>query len=357
MVIVGGGLAGLALGDALERAGVDYQLLEARPRLGGRIKTGFVETEAGRAAFDLGPSWFWPGQPRVQALVERLGLEVIDQYSHGALSFEDETAAVSRGRGYASMEGSYRLAGGMSTLIDGLASQMDSDRVHQGMAVRALRDRGHIELLDDDGQPIASGSRVILALPPRVAAKLSFEPSLPVEAMDAAAGISTWMAGQAKCVAVYETPFWQEMGLSGDAMSRFGPMVEIHDASDHRTGKGALFGFLGEAATARAEHARAIQAAAIEQLARIFGEQALIPITVFFQDWATEHRTATELDAVPAAGHPTYGLPHALRNLWDGRLLFGSTEVAARFGGYLEGALEAAEQVVEQLARLTPRLG
>ncbi|MEM1154111.1 MAG: hypothetical protein AAGI44_08210 [Pseudomonadota bacterium] len=44
-------------------------------------------------------------------------------------------------------------------------------------------------------------------------------------------GVPTWMAGQAKVVAVYESPFWRDSGFSGDAMSRKGPLIEIHDAS------------------------------------------------------------------------------------------------------------------------------
>jgi monoamine oxidase len=72
------------------------------------------------------------------------------------------------------------------------------------------------------------------------------------------------------------------------------------------------------------------------------------------KDWAFEQETATEDDLAPLAGHPTYGLPHAARDLWDGRLLFGSTEMAPNFGGYLEGALEAAELTAERLATEPP---
>ena len=70
---------------------------------------------------------------------------------------------------------------------------------------------------------------------------------------------------------------------------------------------------------------------------------------MLLQDWAFETETATTLDAQPLYHHPAYGLPHALANLWQGKLLLGSTEVAANFGGYLEGALEAAEMVFQRL--------
>lgn len=41
--------------------------------------------------------------------------------------------------------------------------------------------------------------------------------------------------------------------------------------------------------------------------------------------------------------HPNYGLPCVLSGLSDEALVFGGTEVAPTFGGFLEGALEAAE--------------
>ncbi|MFS0906790.1 hypothetical protein AB3N02_27595 [Priestia aryabhattai] len=52
------------------------------------------------------------------------------------------------------------------------------------------------------------------------------------------------MAGQAKAVAIYDRPFWRELGLSGFVSSWVGPLQEIHDASPD-VGSGALFGFLG----------------------------------------------------------------------------------------------------------------
>jgi monoamine oxidase len=39
-----------------------------------------------------------------------------------------------------------------------------------------------------------------------------------------------------------------------------------------------------------------------------------------------------------------------LSGLWDNALVFGGTEVAPTFGGFLEGALEAAEQAHTALA-------
>lgn len=47
VVVIGGGLAGLAAAEGLSRYGVPVTLLEARPRLGGRA-TSFVDSESGQ---------------------------------------------------------------------------------------------------------------------------------------------------------------------------------------------------------------------------------------------------------------------------------------------------------------------
>ena len=344
IIIIGGGLSGLALADHLHRAGVDYLLLEARKRLGGRIKIASV----GDAAFDLGPSWFWPGQPRMAAMVERLGLTVFDQYSDGTPSFEDEGGTVHRGQGFSSMEGSYRIQGGLFALIDRLARGLDRDRIMTDAVVATIRDKVGVEVELQSGETI-QGKHIVLAIPTRVAAGLAYEPALPAVALDAMRSIPTWMAGQAKFVAVYDRPFWREDGLSGDAISRHGPLAEIHDAADPKTGLGALFGFVGVPANVRHGQDEAVKAAALEQLGRLFGTQALLPKQVFYQDWAQQAETASDLDLTPLGEHPTYGLPDALSGLWENRLRMGSTEVATQFGGFLEGALEVAEYLALDL--------
>ncbi|MGY9011845.1 MAG: NAD(P)-binding protein [Rhodobacterales bacterium] len=65
-LIIGGGLSGLTLADALQTQGHDYMLVKARDRFGGRIKTEYD----GAGCFDMGPTWFWQGQPRIAALID-----------------------------------------------------------------------------------------------------------------------------------------------------------------------------------------------------------------------------------------------------------------------------------------------
>ncbi len=343
-LIVGGGLSGLALAERLEAQGHNYLLVEARTRFGGRIMTHHQDD----GYFDMGPAWFWPGQPRIAALIERLNLQKFNQFADGVLTYEDEQGRVQRGQGFSSMEGSWRLSGGMDALTNALSDRIPvhRKRLHTPV-VKIETAQGRSTATFSNGAEMTA-DQVVLALPPRVAAQIEFSPALPASTIQAMKGIATWMAGQAKAVAVYDTPFWRKDGLSGDAMSRKGPMVEIHDASPVEGGPYALFGFIGVPPQGRADedlllrHLRA-------QLSQLFGPQAAEPKRLYLKDWAFDQYTSTEADKAPLYTHPTYGLPHEMTELWNNKLHFAGTEVAPTFGGYIEGALEAAENTLNAI--------
>lgn len=359
VLIVGGGLAGLALAWQCQQRGNDYRLIEARDRWGGRVLSHAVTLGQCAAHVDVGPSWFWPGQPRIAQLIEQLNLQAFDQFSDGATAYEDERGHLSRNRGYASMQGAFRLLGGMGALTAALSARLDTRRIALNCAALKINPAGE-ELLTE----VAHGAtavrriqsrRVVLAVPPRVIAKsIHLDAMVNPTQLAALQSIPTWMAAQAKVVAVYERPFWREAGWSGDAMSRHGPLVEIHDASGAPGtpyALYALFGFVGVPAAARQGQSEALLEHAKQQLARLFGDAALQPVKIILQDWVEEPHTATPLDAKALAQHPDYGLPPALLNLAQGRLLLACSEVAPEYGGYLEGALSAAELAFHQLGK------
>jgi monoamine oxidase len=111
-------------------------------------------------------------------------------------------------------------------------------------------------------------------------------------------------------------------------------LAEIHDASPVGEQAGALFGFAHVGAARRP----GFRDAAIAQLARLFGHEAAAPDDVIIKDWSMDPATATHADLTPPPGHPTYNpLPPTHR------LIFAGTEVSPEDGGFMEGALAAAE--------------
>ncbi|MEM7643866.1 MAG: FAD-dependent oxidoreductase [Pseudomonadota bacterium] len=353
ILIAGAGLSGLALAHACHKAGREVLVVEARERAAGRILT----RRLGGAAYDLGPAWFWPGQPRVAELARRLGLEVFEQYATGHLVFQDGNGRIRRDIDMAPMAGSLRIAGGMTRLVEGLLADLPAQGALLGHRLSHLARKGdglRARVESATGPVEIDAGTAVLALPPRIGAGIGFDPALPDDAMAAMRNVPTWMAGHAKVIAVYDTPFWRELGLSGDAISHAGPLAEIHDASPADGSAGALFGFIGVPASARAElHAGtgdALKAASQAQLATLFGARAADPVALHLQDWAVEPETATEADRnAPPTAHPRYGLPLQLGDLWEGRLHFASSEMGESFGGFLEGALEAAEATARKI--------
>jgi oxygen-dependent protoporphyrinogen oxidase len=71
VVIVGGGIAGLAAAYDLRRAGVDCTIFEKRPKLGGVIETLTWED----CLLECGPDSFISAKPEAAALIKELGLE------------------------------------------------------------------------------------------------------------------------------------------------------------------------------------------------------------------------------------------------------------------------------------------
>ena len=351
--IAGAGIAGLSLAVSLQRRGIDYCLAEARDRTGGRILS--VEPEGAVNALsriDLGPSWVWPGQGYIAALLNQLGIEAFEQYSDGRLVYEDELGQVRRDLDYSSMAGSLRIDGGMARVTDALAATLPAEAIllaHRVCAIREDREGYRIELVHPGGSLEVAARKVVLAVPPRLIASLiEFEPALPEAILQEMNSIPTWMAGHAKLVAFYEQPFWREQGLSGDGISRCGPLMEIHDACPCDPGQGALFGFVGLAAGSELREPSRLTADAVRQLEKMFGPAAANPLDVVYQDWATEKFTATAADQI-ISQHPPYGLPPGMAALAPKGLLFASTEMAPQFGGFIEGALEAANGVVGRL--------
>ncbi len=358
-LIIGGGLSGLYLAYRLTQAQHPFLLMEARDRLGGRILSQaatHLKADTG-ACYDLGPAWMWPAlQPLLRRLLLELGLSCFAQYTQGGILYEDAQDAAPRRFHEPSAHGhSQRLTGGAGRLVAQLSATLPAPSLLLNQRlVRLVRQASGVEayMLDTQGSHTRiTAQRVVLALPPRLLARnVEFEPALPASTRTAWINTPTWMAGQAKMLALYPAPFWREQGLSGEVYSRRGPLTEIYDASPASGGPYALFGFFAIAPHARqALGETQLQRLCLAQLRRLFGADAATPLAFHIKDWTADSLTATEDDRLAPAHHPDYGAMNADRTVWNGQLIRAGSETAAISGGYLEGALEAAEAALAHL--------
>lgn len=88
VIIIGGGLSGLQAAHDLQELGVSCLILEARDRVGGKLWS--VPLGDCRGYVDLGGAWTNnENQPKVTALAEKLGLQMIRQNIIGDCILED----------------------------------------------------------------------------------------------------------------------------------------------------------------------------------------------------------------------------------------------------------------------------
>ncbi|MFD2760201.1 flavin monoamine oxidase family protein [Lentibacillus juripiscarius] len=304
--------------------------------------------------------WFWPQhEPVITSLVEELGLGTFVQHTDGAILLEQSQSDPIQRRVLpeGAVERSVRLKGGVQSLIDAVAATLPHGTVELDTCVTEIRmdEEGTItleaDLADGEKKRIRTGT-VILALPPRIVAHhIAFTPSLSDKLMTSLMDKPTWMAGQAKAVAIYNRPFWREDGLSGQVMSWSGPLQEIHDATPD-TGYGALFGFFGIPAKSRQKlgEERVLKLVA-DQLIRLFGPSAEKPISLLYKDWSSDPETAVDDDTTPLRTFPDYGRPTST-SVWDKKVIFAGTETSSEHGGHLEGALRSAERAAFEVLDL-----
>jgi monoamine oxidase len=371
VAIVGGGLSGVYLAYRLQQQGITYCVVEAKPELGGRIFSPSLDGR--RQGVDLGPTWFWPHQHNMLQLLDELGVPWFEQYTQGDVLCQMHAGVpVQRSAGAGAMT-SYRVDGGMMRLVNALVATLDSQAIYTSFPVSSMVKQSDGDWLlsgsGDDGSTSIKAARVVLAAPPRVLLQhMDIALHLPEALSQQLLMIPTWMAVQAKFVAVYSQPFWREEGLSGDVFSRVGPMIELHDASadtdstdgsdpaDGAASTYALFGFVGVPFDVREQYTSDVfKQRCLSQLIDVFGESAAKPLQYYVKDWAQDPWVATAQDKAEVPNHPHIAM-NTYRNQLDAlSLSFVGAEYAQSEAGYLEGALisaqSEAESIVERLQK------
>ncbi|MCM3571189.1 FAD-dependent oxidoreductase [Neobacillus mesonae] len=360
VIIVGAGLSGLRAASLLTGQGIKCRVLEARDRIGGRVLSTSDPNRPDLGRFDLGPTWFWPKyENHIANLVKELNLETFEQYKKGEILIErfqikpPERCVLQEN----SDEKWVRLTGGVQSLIDALAETIPSEIVELETRAKKIKlnEAGDITVeaeLSNGKRKEFLADAVILALPPRlVAHHIEFSPFLPPNLITDIVKKPTWMAGQAKVVAVYDRPFWRELGLSGYVLSAVGPLEEIYDASPIN-GSGALFGFFGMPPEARKKMGQdKILELVVDQLVKLFGNDAKNVKAILYKDWARDSETAVEEDLSPLKNYQSYGQP-PVEGVWAEKIIFAGTETNSQYSGHLEGAIQSAEQAVFKIINL-----
>ncbi|MFT6267548.1 MAG: monoamine oxidase [Alphaproteobacteria bacterium] len=355
--IIGGGIAGLYAANQLKARNIKYQLFDSKPTFGGRIAgipsvSNSVDEEP--QFYDLGPAWIFPHHLLMQELIRHMGLSLFPQYTNGDVLYQFENIKESRRISTAQAEPLYRIQNGAYALIKALLKNIDTQNInakHKVTRVTKDRDGWRVSAVLDKIETHTFCQHVIFTLPPRIIARDFCDASWMNNILEQQLKQSqTWMSAQAKVIVTYPKPFWREKGLSGQAFSQVGPIVEIHDACCSDVEGFALFGFIGIPATQRLhESQKELKKACIKQLAAIYGHDAYRFEKCFVKDWAKDKDICTGQDQSEGSRHPQINMQTCESALLGENLYLAGSEFAIAEAGYLEGALIAVNTALKKL--------
>jgi monoamine oxidase len=200
------------------------------------------------------------------------------------------------------------------------------------------------------GERWIAARRVIVAMSPNDRQRLCFEPALPapIEALQARMSLFKGI----KVQAVYERPFWRDAGLSGQSLNDRGIAPLSFDNSHPHRPEGVLVTFVvgksgpGPLMPSEAQLADPAmrRTGVLASLCEAFGPAAAHPLAVVEQDWREE---AWSSGCIPAMAPGVLTATGAAAQADVGPLIWAGTEMAHRWGGYMDGAVRSGERAAQ----------
>jgi len=255
-----------------------------------------------------------------------------------------------------------RCAGGFMPLLD-VKNGAQQDRVEAYQFCRCMaKDLGDKVLLNQavqtifqdensvkvatDGNKIFTAKFVVLAIPPILCEKITYNPPLPIPRQHLTQRAS--MGQVIKFFIFYEECFWVKDGFCGEVVSGRTSVNLTFDATIKDIP--AIVGFF-EAAAAR-YWADKTQEERKEEVASLLynsfnNKKALNPVHYIEQDWQKEQWSLGGYTGVLPPGILT-GCGLALSQP-VGRIHWAGTETASHWTGYIEGGLQSGERAAQEV--------
>jgi len=238
-----------------------------------------------------------------------------------------------------------RVIGGMQQVSLLQAAELGADVVLNS-PVRTIK-------WDDNGATVVSEQAtvnaryVIMAVPPNLYSRVSFDPPLPRRQHQMHQHQSLGLV--IKVHAVYDTPFWREDGLSGTGFSAGALVQEVYDNTNYGDTRGTLVGFVSdEKADAVFElSAEDRKKAILESIAGFLGDKALTPEVYYESDWGSEEWTrGAYASSYDLGGLHRYGKDqHA--NV--GPIYWSSSDLAAEGYQHVDGAVRMGQATAARI--------
>ena len=299
-----------------------------------------VSTPGGRQLFDVAARAVWGRDPEELSLLFALFYVAAAGSPSTPGSFVRVFTTAGGGQ-------ESRFVGG-SQLVPIRVARRLGRRVVLEAPVRRIETRGSDRVtVTADGVEV-DARRVVVAVPPVLAARIDFSPVLPSAKRRLLRSLAPGTT--LKLQVTYDRPWWRDLGLSGQGNSTIDPVNATFDNTPPQGAPGILFGFvLGGAARGLPASAAGREAALIDNLVTLFGDEAR-NVTGFVQgDWTRDPWTR----GCPVG---TFG-QNRLATLGPqlrkpvGLVHFAGTETSTFWFGFMDGAVRSGERVAREVVR------
>ncbi|WP_442544210.1 flavin monoamine oxidase family protein [Arthrobacter sp. KN11-1C] len=249
-----------------------------------------------------------------------------------------------------------RVIGGMQQVSLLIAAELGDDVVLNS-PVRTINwetaGEGHRVTVESERATV-NARFVIMAVPPNLYSRVSFNPPLPRRQHQMHQHQSLGLV--IKVHAVYSTPFWREDGLSGTGFGADALVQEVYDNTNHGDARGTLVGFISdEKADAVFElSAEDRKKKVLESIASFLGDKALDAEVYYESDWGSEEWTRGAYAAsYDLGGLHRYGKDqHA--NV--GPIYWSSSDLAAEGYQHVDGAVRMGQATAARIVTVNNRV-
>lgn len=246
-----------------------------------------------------------------------------------------------------------RVVGGMQQVSLLQAQELGED-VILSSPVRTINwepdsDGGHrVSVISD--RATVNARFVIMAVPPNLYSRVSFNPPLPRRQHQMHQHQSLGLV--IKVHAVYSTPFWRDKGLSGTCFGADALVQEVYDNTNHGDPRGTLVGFVSdEKADAVFElSAEERKKAILASIAGYLGDEALAAEVYYESDWGSEEWTrGAYASSYDLGGLHRYGKD---QHTPVGPIYWSSSDLAAEGYQHVDGAIRMGRITAARIAEV-----
>lgn len=243
-----------------------------------------------------------------------------------------------------------RVEGGMQPVAERLADRLPPATVLLSHAVTTIRHgdgRAQIEATGPRGPVVIEAERVVVAVPPTLAGRITYDPPLGAQRDQLVQHMP--QGSVVKFHVLYDEPWWRDEGLSGMVLAPGEPIGVTFDCTPPSGSPGLITGFFeGPSAVAAGEQTmEERRGVVVDVLVRALGERARDVAGYVDRDWSAEPFTRGCYGAhLPTGAWTVYG-PALRRPI--GPIHWAGTETAERWTGYVDGAIDSGQRVAEEI--------